>query len=54
MRGALEKMAGVAAVNITAGDSSEFSVDYDPDKVKPAAILAALHAAGEKETTLKN
>ncbi len=53
MRGALEKVDGVVAVNIQAGDSSEFSVDYDPAKLVPKKILETLHAAGEKKTTLK-
>lgn len=53
MRGALEKFDGVVAVNITAGDGSEFSVDYDPAKLKPEQIVEKLHAAGEKKTSLK-
>ncbi|MCA8965297.1 MAG: hypothetical protein H6838_06600 [Planctomycetes bacterium] len=53
MRGALEKFDGVVGVNIQQGDSSEFSVDYDPAKLTPQQIVDKLHAAGEEKTTLK-
>ena len=46
-------MPGIAAVNIRAGDK-DFTVDYDPSKVQPAAIVAALVKAGEKDAKVKS
>ncbi len=53
MRGALEKVDGVGAVNIKAGSDPNFTVAYDPAKVKPEALLAAMHSAGEKQVKMK-
>jgi copper chaperone CopZ len=47
----MDKLPGVLGVEIKAGDE-EFTVRYDPAKVKPEAIVKALHDAGEKDTKL--
>lgn len=52
MRGALKEVEGVLAVDIEAGDEN-FKVTYDPAKVQPDAIVAALHAAGETKAKLE-
>lgn len=52
MRGALKDFDGVLAVEIKAGEE-DFKVTYDAAKVKPDALVAALHKAGETEAKLK-
>lgn len=46
VRGALDKVPGVAGVDITA-DIKDFSVSYDPNATNVDSILAALDASGE-------
>ena len=46
MRGTLEPLAGVSAVDVTPGRKS-VRVAYDPDLVSTAKMLAELEAAGE-------
>lgn len=52
MRGALTKIPGVVDIQIQSGDE-EFTVTYDPAKVKPEALAEALVAAGQKKAKLK-
>ena len=53
MSGALANVPGVGKVDIAAG-APDFTVHYDSKRVKPADILAALHAKGEKDAKLKS
>jgi copper chaperone CopZ len=45
-------MPGIAKVDIKAGNK-DFTVDYDPGKVKPDEIVAALVKAGETKAKVK-
>lgn len=53
MRGALAKVEGIGEIAIKAGDK-DFTVHFDSKKVQPAAIVAALQAAGEKGAKVKS
>jgi allophanate hydrolase subunit 1 len=46
VRGALNKVEGVGNIAITQGNR-DFTVAFDPKKVKVADLLAALEKAGE-------
>ena len=52
MRGALEKLPGVSAVDVTPGNKV-FSVVCDLERIEPAAILAALAKAKEPAKLLE-
>ena len=52
MRGALAKVDGISQIDIKAGDK-DFTVHYDPSKIKPADIVAKLVAAGETGARVK-
>jgi hypothetical protein len=52
VRGALANVAGVGDIEIAEG-ANDFTVHYDSAKVKPADIVAKLHAAGEKDAKHK-
>ena len=49
MRGALQPLAGVVAVDVEPGNK-DFTVAFDPAKVTVTAMLAALTAAREPAT----
>lgn len=53
MRGALEKVDGVSKIDIKQGEM-DFTVHYDPAKIKPADMVAKLVAAGEKDAKIKS
>ncbi len=46
MRGALEKLPGVAGADIQQGQA-DIKVSYDPSKTNVEQLLAGLKAAGE-------
>lgn len=46
MRGAVEKMPGVADCDVAAG-KSDIKVSYDPSKTNVEQLLAGLKAAGQ-------
>lgn len=50
MRGALEKMPGVAAADVQPGQT-DIKVAYDPSKTNVEQLLAGLKAAGEPAKT---
>ena len=51
MRGTLGKMPGVLGVDIKVGED-QFTVSYDPAKVKPEAMVEPLKTAGETKVKL--
>ena len=53
MSRALKGVDGIGKVDIKAGPDG-FTVHYDSKKVKPDAIVAALHAGGEKRAKVVN
>lgn len=53
MRGALGKVDGVSQIDIKAGDP-DFTVHYDPAKIKPTDLAAKLVAAGEAGAKVKS
>ena len=53
MSGALEKAPGVSKIDIKEGEM-DFTVHYDPAKIKPADMVAKLKAAGEDKAAIKS
>jgi copper chaperone CopZ len=53
VRGALEKVDGVSKIDIKQ-DDMDFTVHYDPKKIKPADMVGKLVAAGEKDAKVKS
>jgi len=53
VRGALGKVDGISQIDIKAGDM-DFTVHYDPAKVKLADMVAKLVAAGEAGAKVKS
>jgi copper chaperone CopZ len=50
--GALQKLPGVTSFDVKQG-ANDFAVTYDSTKLKPADIVTALVAAGEKGAKVK-
>lgn len=53
MNRALEKVPGVTKIDIEAG-AEDFTVHYDPAKIKPDAMVDLLKKAGEEDAKIKS